>query len=288
SLEDAYYLFDKMPERTLVAWNAILGGYVQNGRLEDACNVFDKMSERNVVSWTTMVAGLVQGKRLSDARILFDKMPERNVVSWTAMIVGYSQNGEAEKALELFYRMQLSGTRPNQFTFNSVLSTCASLGDVELSNVVYGQLIKIGLESELSVGNALVNLNVKLGDIDRARQVFDKMPERDVYSWTAMLTGYAQIGRTGDARQLFDTMPERCMVSWSAMIAGYSQNDNWEDALILFVQMLQAGVKPNQSTLASVLSACGGLVALENGIQVHAHIIKKGFESDIFCQQCPC
>ena len=119
------------------------------------------------------------------------KMPERNVMSWTMMIVGYSQNGESEEALALFHRMQQTGMKPNQFTFNSVLSTCANLGDLELGNAVYGQIIKMGLESESSVCNALLNLYVKRGYLDKANQVFDKMPERDAYSWTALLVGYA-------------------------------------------------------------------------------------------------
>ncbi|XP_057856029.2 LOW QUALITY PROTEIN: pentatricopeptide repeat-containing protein At4g02750 [Cryptomeria japonica] len=280
-LKDACNLLDKMPEQTLVAWNAILGGYAQNDRLEDAREVFNNMPERNIFSWTTMVAGLVQGRRLHDARVLFEEMPERNVVSWTAMI--FPEWG-CEEALALFYRMQRSGTRPNQFTFNSVLSTCANLGDLELSNVVYGQITKMGLDSELSVCNALVNLYVKLGYLDRAKEVFEKMSERDAYTWTALLTGYTHNSRMEDARYLFDKMLEKCVVSWSAMIAGYSQNDSCEDALKFFVQMLQEGVKPNQSTLASVLSSCGALVALESGIQVHVYIIKTGFESDVFAR----
>jgi len=209
-------------------------------------------------------------------------MPERNVVSWTAMIVGYSQSGFCEESLKLFYQMQNSGTKPNSFTFNSVLSTCANLDDLEQSNHIYGQIIKMGFESDVSVSNALVNLNVKLGSIDRARQLFDNMPERDIYSWTTMVAGYAQSGRLEDARELFDKMPERNVVPWSAMISGYSQNDDCEDALNLFLQMQQAGVKPNESTLSSVLSACAGLAALEAGKQVHTYIIKRGLELDVF------
>jgi len=137
SLEDAGQVFEKLPEQTLVSWNAILAGYAQNGRLQDARQVFDKMPERNVVSWTAMIAGFVQEARLEEARQLFDIMPERNVVSWTAMIVGYSQSGYCEESLKLFYQMQNSGTKPNPFTFNIVLSTCANLGNLEQSNHIY-------------------------------------------------------------------------------------------------------------------------------------------------------
>eukprot|EP01018_Ginkgo_biloba_P008845 Gb_31599 [translate_table: standard] len=282
SLENARQVFDKMSERNLVSWNAILSGYVQDGKVEDARLLFDKMPERNVISWTAMIAGLMQEGRLDDAHQLFDKMPERNVVSWTAMIVGYAQNGNAEEALKLFYQMQQSGTLPNQFTFNSVLSSCANLGALEQSNQVYVLIIKTGFESDVSVGNALLSLYVKHGNIDKAGQVFDKMAERDVYSWTTMVAGYAQSGRLEEAHQLFYEMPERNVVSWSAMIAGYAQNDNCEGALNLLSQMQQAGVKPNQSTLSSVLSACASLAALKEGKQVHAFIIKTGIESDIF------
>lgn len=92
--------------------------------------------------------------------------------------------------------------------------------------------------------------------------------------WNTLLNVYAKNRELMDAREVFDRMPERNSVSWNAMIAGYVQHGHYENALRLLPQMQGVGVKPNEFTFASVLRACATLSALEEGKQVHA-IIKK-------------
>eukprot|EP01018_Ginkgo_biloba_P022118 Gb_05942 [translate_table: standard] len=287
-----------------------------------------------------------------DAQRVFDKMPERNVVSWTAMIAGHAQLGHGEEALKLFCQMQWAGRKPNQFTFASFFRACTGLLTVEQGMQVHVQCIKTGFESNIYVGSALLDMYAKCGNISNARTVFDKMPERNTVSWTAMITGYAQdrqgeealklftqmhriavkldgfalssvlcacaisafleegnqvhahvmksgfesdvsvrnvlvdmyakCGNPDSARNVFDKMLVRNVISWTTMIVGYTQNSWNEEAINIFQQMQWAGMKPDQFTFASVLSACASLAALEEGNQLHAHVIKVGLESDEF------
>ncbi|KAH9324049.1 hypothetical protein KI387_004227, partial [Taxus chinensis] len=218
---------------------------------------------------------------LEDARRMFDKMPERNVVTWTCMISGYSTQGYPSEALTLFHQMQEAGGKPDAFTFSIVLQLCAKLGNLEEGKDVHERIIRSGLECNVFVGTALVDMYAKCGSIENARHVFDKMLERDVVSWNAMLAGYVQNVEIEEAWKLFEEMPERDLVSWNTMVAGCAQNGHGDEALKLFRQM-QAFVKPNAESVTVVLLACAGLAALEEGKEVHGVISRSGFASDFF------
>eukprot|EP01018_Ginkgo_biloba_P019749 Gb_26057 [translate_table: standard] len=187
---------------------------------------------------------------IEDACQVFYSMSKRDVVSWTAMISGYSLHGHDEKALNLFSQMQRADMKPNELTFSSVLSSCASLAALKQGEQVHAHIIRTGFQSHVSVGNSLTTMYAKCGSIEPARQLFDKMPERD-------------------------------MVSLTAMIAGYAQHGNGEEALNIFSLMHRLVLKPNNFTFIGVLSSCAILAALREGKQLHADIIKTGYDSHI-------
>lgn len=114
-----------------------------------------------------------------------------------------------------------------------------------------------------------------------AHHMFDRMPDRDVFSWTTMISGYFQSYRIDEACCLFERMPNQDVVSWTAMISGYEQTKQGEEALKLFVQMQRTCMKPIQPTFTSAMSALASLVLLGTGQQVHAHIVKSEFELDV-------
>lgn len=95
--------------------------------------------------------------------------------------------------------------------------------------------------------------------------MFDRMPDRDVFSWTTMISGYFQSYRIDEACCLFERMPNQDVVSWTAMISGYEQTKQGEEALKLFVQMQRTGMKPIQPTFTSAISALASLVLLGTG-----------------------
>ncbi|KAH9306155.1 hypothetical protein KI387_010559, partial [Taxus chinensis] len=217
----------------------------------DAWKVFDKMPTRIASSWNTMITGYSKWGKIKDARELFDKMPERDSVSWNTMIAGYAGEGHGKEALKLFEQMHKTGLEMNEFTYGSVLSVSASVLELDSCRHIHALVIKTEFQSSVIVGSAL-------------------------------LDAYSKSGYTEDARRVFDKMPERNLVSWTAMISGYAQNGYFEAALKVFCHMLAAEIDPNEFTFATVLSSCASLPALELGKQVHVHVIRNGFESNIF------
>ncbi|KAJ7515252.1 hypothetical protein O6H91_22G007900 [Diphasiastrum complanatum] len=289
SVLHAHKVFSNMPQHNVYSWTAIISAYAENGEVEAAINLFQQMQETGLAPDKVLfvlllkacarLAALEQGRQLhshiikrgfqsdvivgstlvnmyakcgctEDARELFDNMSERDVVSWTAMIAGYAQNGLGKEALALYEQMKQEGMQPNNVTFVLLLKACASLAALEQGKQLHSEIIKSGFQSDVVVGNTLVDM-------------------------------YAKCGCTEDARELFDNMSERNVVSWNAMIAGYAQNGLGKEALALFEQMKQEGVQPNNVTSVLLLKACASLAALEQGKQLHSEIIKRGFQSDV-------
>eukprot|EP01018_Ginkgo_biloba_P030291 Gb_23126 [translate_table: standard] len=288
-VDDAQKVFDKMPVRDVVSWNAVIAGYAQNGHANKALTLFNQMQLADVKPSSVTMASVLpacahltalqQGKCIHDivtrsgfesdvsvgtalidmyakcgsiaiARKLFDRMSKRNAISWTAMIAGYAQNGCAHEGLVLFHRMQLAEVIPNTGTMVSVIRACAHLAILQQGKWIHAYAIRSGFDSDVSVGNSLVAMYAKCASVEIARQFFDKMSKRDV-------------------------------ISWNAMIAGYTQNGHANEGLTLFQQMQLESVKPDLTTMVSVLPACAHLAALQQGKLNHAYILRKGFESDI-------
>lgn len=184
------------------------------------------------------------GGSLGDARYVLDEMPERSVVSWTALLSAYSQRGFVSDALSLFMLMSRSDTRPNEYTFATVLTSCSGLVGLQLGKQIHCLIIKRNFEINIFVGSSLLDMYAKGGRIHEARQVFESLPERDVVSCTAIISGYAQLGLD-------------------------------EDALEQFRRLQTEGMTPNFVTYSSVLAALSGLSALDLGKQVHSHILRR-------------
>jgi pentatricopeptide repeat protein len=166
------------------------------------------------------------------------------------MILGHVKCGQGQKALELFQQMQQEGVRPDSVTFVGVLNACASVVAIEEGRCAHQQIIQSGLQSDVFVCNSLVDMYAKCGSIEEAWRVFNKMPSRDVVTWTTMILGHVQCGQGQKASELFQ-------------------------------KMQQEGVQPNSVTFVAVLNACATIVALEEGRYVHQQIIQSGCESEV-------
>ncbi|KAK6127373.1 hypothetical protein DH2020_038884 [Rehmannia glutinosa] len=193
---------------------------------------------------TRLIVLYLKCEVLSDARMVFDEMRERNVVSWTAMISGYTKSGFYSEALSLFVQMLRSGTYPNEFTFATVLTSCTGAYVFEYGRQIHSLIVKSPFELHVYVGSSLLDLYAKAGRIHEARIIFDGLPERDVVSCTAMISGYAQLGFDNKALELFCTLQREGMAS-------------------------------NYVTYASIVTAISGLAAFEYGKQVHAHVLRS-------------
>ncbi|CAK9133984.1 unnamed protein product [Ilex paraguariensis] len=218
---------------------------------------------------------------LSYALLLFNTIEEPNPIIWNTIIRGYSLSSLPIVAIEFYVKMLSLGIKPNSYTFPFVLKSCAKLGMTHEGKQVHGHVLKLGLESDVYVHTSLINMYAQNGEMDNARLVFDKSSFRDAVSFTALITGYISAGSLDDARLLFDEIPHRDVVSWNAMIAGYTQSGRFEEALVFFQEMRRTKVKPDESTLLSVLSACAHSGSLELGNWVRSWIEDHGICSNL-------
>lgn len=210
---------------------------------------------------------------LKHAREVFDESSDKDVVTWTTMIDGYAAQKCSHEAMEVFKLMLLGDVEPNEVTLIAVLSACSEMGDLEMGKKVHEKVKEKCMGCSLSLHNALLVMYVKCGHLIAARELFDRVETRDVYSWTCMVNGYAKCGDLESARRFFDQTPQKNVVSWNAMIAGYSQNNKPEESLKLFHEMVGGGLVPDEHTLVSVLSACGQLTCLNLGYWIHQYFV---------------
>jgi pentatricopeptide repeat protein len=290
SIEDACKVFNNMPSRDVVTWNAMILGHVKCGQGQKALELFHQMQQKGVQPTPVTLIGVLnacasmfalqEGRctheqiiesgwesdvfvgsslvdmyakcgSMEDAERVFNKMLSRNVVTWDTMILGYVKCGQGSKALELFQQMQQEGVQSDPVTFVGVLNACASMVALEEGRHAHEQIIQSGYESVAVVGNSLIDMYAKCGSIEDAKRVFNKLPSRDVVSWNVMIFGHVKYGQG-------------------------------QKALELFRQMQEEGVQPTPLTLVGVLNACASVVALEEGRRTHDWVIKSGWDSNVF------
>lgn len=269
----AHMVFDKMPERSLVSWNTMISSHTQSGEEQEALALFLQMrregssvSEFTVSSLLCACAGksvITECKQLhgfsiksamdsnvfvgtalldvyskcsllKDAIRVFDSMPTRNEVTWSSMVAGYAQNELYEDALELFRKAQVIGLEHNQYTISSAISACASLAALIEGKQVHSVSCKTGFGSNIFVASSLIDMYAKCASIREAYVLFSGTEEKNIVLWNVMITGFAK---------------HACAM----------------EVMILFEKMQQGGIYPNESTYASLLSACSHRGLVEKG-----------------------
>ncbi|KAK9990356.1 hypothetical protein SO802_025341 [Lithocarpus litseifolius] len=291
-IEQGCRVFDEMPVRNVVSWTAVITGLVQAGYAKEGLVYFSEMQRSKVeydsysfaialkacadfgalnygreIHAKTMKKGFNEssfvantlatmyskcGKLVYGMR-LFEKMRTQDVVSWTTIITTLVQMGQEEHAIEAFMKMKESDVSPNEYTFAAIISGVANLAITECGEQLHAHVLRIGLVDSLSVANSIITMYSKCGQLTSASMVFHGMTRRDI-------------------------------VSWSTIIAAYSQGGYGEEAFEYLSWMRREGPKPNEFAFASVLSVCGSLAILEQGKQLHAHVLSIGLEHTAMIQ----
>ncbi|KAL6193892.1 hypothetical protein ACLB2K_034976 [Fragaria x ananassa] len=264
--------------------NSLTSMYSKCGSISGAEALFRSCSELDPVSCNIMLAGYVKSGDLDNARQLFDKMPHRGCVSYTTMIMGLSRNGSWREAVEVFRDMRNAGVVPNDLTMGTVVSMFSQLGGIWNCRMLHGLVVKLQLDGMVLVSTNLVKAYCACKSVGEARRLFDEMPERNVVTWNVMLNGYCKAGLVHLAREVFERIDVKDVVSWGTMIDGYVQVEWLSEALMMCCSMLRAGLGPNDVMLVDLISACGRLEAICEGLQFHGRIIKGGFDCYDFIQ----
>ncbi|GAB4836158.1 Pentatricopeptide repeat-containing protein At1g11290, chloroplastic [Ancistrocladus abbreviatus] len=289
-VHDAYKMFDKMPEKDVVSWNAIIAGYAQNGyakvalelmvRMQDEGERPDSVTMVTVLPACADMSSLMMGKSIhgyvvragfdllvniltalvdvyskcgavGTARLIFDAIHSKTVVTWNSMIDGYIQIGDSEEALGLFQKMLDEGIEPSNVTIMEALHACADTGDLDKGRFIHKLADQLGFGSDVSVMNSLISMYSKCKSVDAAAK-------------------------------LFGNLKNKTLVSWNAMILGFSQNGRVNEALHYFHQMLLNNIKMDSFTLVSVIPALAELSVLRQAKWIHGLAIRTCLDKNVF------
>lgn len=194
--------------------------------------------------------------RLEEATLVFNRVPVPSRYMWASIILAYARHGQPKQAIELYRLMCASSVNPDDHIFVAVLKACAEAEDLRSGRDIHATILRSAEKPNVFVGNCLISMYVKCGSLKDARTVFESLRRKNVVTWTAMITGYAQHGLG-------------------------------EEALNLYAEMQELGISSlSQVTYVSLLQACAGVGALHHGKQLHAQIQGQGLETDVVVGTC--
>ncbi|CAK7328929.1 unnamed protein product [Dovyalis caffra] len=273
--------------RNRVVWNVMILGYVSNECLSLALDLFVEMLELGITPDSPTVVtllvlcsqlldlavgkqihGLILGLSLDDVRVgtalmqmyfkcgdpetglqMFRRSQYYNLVMWGSVMSNCAQNGYPNEALQLFGEFMLDYGFPDPVILLAVLRACSFLTLKPRGMEIHGLAIKMGFDSDVFVGGALVDFYGKCGDMKYAQQVFHGLSTRD-------------------------------LVSWNALISGFAQNKCADEALMAFRDMQTEQIKPNTVTMACVLSGCSHLSVMILCKEVHCYLLRHWPETN--------
>ncbi|CAA6657455.1 unnamed protein product [Spirodela intermedia] len=184
------------------------------------------------------------------ATAVFETIQNPDLYSWKVMLRWYLGRESYAQAIGVYARMRLSTKTADNIVFSGVLKAAAELRNLREGRRLHCDIVKVGNPDDF-VLNSLLDMYAKCGAPGSSRRVFDKIPNRDV-------------------------------VSWTSMISGYVQNGHAEEGLILFNQMRKTETDPNGFTVGTLLAACSKLEALHEGRWIHGYVIKRSMNENPF------
>ncbi|BBH05614.1 hypothetical protein Prudu_017058 [Prunus dulcis] len=265
SLTNARRVFDSMADHNVVSYNAMIEGYSRQDKMSEIAPP-ESLDIRSLLGVSAALFALELSKQIhglvtkygycldvfagsalidvyskcsfiSDARLVFEEMNEKDIVVWNAMFCGYTQQLESEEALKLYLELQLSRQNPNEFTFAALVSAASNLASIQHGQQFHNQLIKMGLDSDPFVTNALVDMYSNCGSIEEACKIFDSKIWSDVACWNSIISTYAQHGEA-----------EQALIIHAGLV---------DDGLRHFESMPRFGIEPGTEHYACIVSLLG-------------------------------
>ncbi|XVE91108.1 hypothetical protein DITRI_Ditri20bG0128700 [Diplodiscus trichospermus] len=284
NMEDASRLFYGMGERDLVSWNVMIGGFAFRGFAEDAFQLLREMMQEGKMpdcftlgsvlrvsfgdgglmkvsqvhgliarlgfeSYNMLAGSLVDAYSkcgsLPCALKLYRNMPTKDIISCTALITSFAREGKHNRnALDLFKEINSMQLGMDNMILCAVLNICANVAELSLGRQIHAFSLKCQPTNDVAMGNALIDVYAKSGEIDDANKVFNEMDERNVISWTSL-------------------------------IAGYGKHGYGHEAIALYEKMEREGMKPNDVTFLSLLFACSHTGLINEGLELFNAMVSK-------------
>ncbi|KAF2943270.1 hypothetical protein DAI22_02g053300 [Oryza sativa Japonica Group] len=232
--------------------NRLVELYSRAGLPRHALLAFRALPSPNDYSYNAALSAACRAGDLDAARDLLGGMPRRNAVSWNTVISALARSpGDGGEAVEMYGRMRAEGLLPTHFTLASVLSACGGLAALGDGRRCHGVAVKVGLDANQFVENALLGMYTKCGSVGDAVRLFYGMARPNEVSFTAMMGGLAQTGSIDDALRLFARMCRSGVpvdpVSVSSVLGACAQACATD---------YSAGFEPNEVTYSNLLASC--------------------------------
>uniref|UniRef100_A0A0D9ZN50 Pentacotripeptide-repeat region of PRORP domain-containing protein n=1 Tax=Oryza glumipatula TaxID=40148 RepID=A0A0D9ZN50_9ORYZ len=187
---------------------------------------------------------------VESSRKIFAQVDASSIVPINALIAGFVQNNNEDEAIQLFQQVLKDGLKPSSVTFSSILSGCSGSLNSAIGKQVHCYTLKSGvLYDDTLLGVSLAGIYLKSKMLEDANKLLTEMP---------------------DHKNLFE---------WTAIISGYAQNGYGDHSLVSFWRMRHCNVRSDEATFASVLKACSDVTAFADGKEIHGLITKSGFGS---------
>ncbi|KAI7748208.1 hypothetical protein M8C21_002917, partial [Ambrosia artemisiifolia] len=235
--------------------NCLINLYSKIGAIELSEQVFEDMNNLMNPMGCSLFTMYSKCGCLNESYEIFSQIPDKDNVSWASMISGFTEHGYAYRAIELFREMLLvKNVTLDETTLTALLAACSSLRVLKTGKEIHGFFIRQQDKKSVFGGSSMVNMYSRCGDLKSAKRVFNLMPFKD-------------------------------QTSCSSLVSGYAQNGCVKETLDLFVELLSSGLEVDSFTVSSVLAAVGDLnhsdvgIGVKIGTQLHASIVKLGFES---------
>ncbi|KAH7435784.1 hypothetical protein KP509_06G079700 [Ceratopteris richardii] len=220
--------------------------------------------------------------KISEAQRVLEELPFRDVISWSALIAGYVEEGQAEQALKCSDQMQHEGIVPDAVTFVYMLRACAILRETKRGRRIHVEIVRQGLlQNDIILGNALVDMYAKCGEVSVARCILEELPFRDVVSWNTLIAGYVQEGELEHALNCFEWMqidgilPDA--VTCACVLNVCSQQGLIQKGQTLFMNMItKYGVKPSLESYTCMIALFGHAGHLEKAVRLVQEVSAAG------------
>ncbi|CAN6486894.1 unnamed protein product [Victoria cruziana] len=206
-----------------------------------------------VLSKLVSLCAVSKHRNLDYALMVFNQIHCPTIHIYNSMIRGFSLSENPIDAILFYRKMVCHGLFPDNYTFPFVFRACGQLRALREGKELHVHAIKHGFESYPYVKNTLIRMYATCGDLGAARQVFDRVGEPDLVSWTTIIGGYAKMG--------FHKL-----------------------AIEMLFLMEKARIRGDEVTMVTVLDACSQLGDLDMGRKVHRYIVENGIKMDVFVE----
>ncbi|KAI9128382.1 hypothetical protein K1719_001375 [Acacia pycnantha] len=163
---------------------------------------------------------------------------------YSFLITSYIKNGFPIEAVKIYTHMRRTDSEVDNFLIPSVLKACCLISSILLGKEIHGFIVKNGLDMDTFVCNALIQMYSGCRSLKLARQLFDKMVNRDV-------------------------------VSWSTMIRNYSQSGLSDEALSLLREMHAQGITPSEAAMINMTDVFAKCADSKLGKAMHAYVVRN-------------